>query len=502
MFPIGTTKHMQYWINMMTKVSLIVVTWMLCGALGCPDPGTPRNGARHPPETATPTEFAVHAVLRFTCDDGYLLDGPPKIICTKSGAWLPPHQPSCVAMHPCSPNPCQNGATCVDTSLTSTGTQRYRCHCPPAYHGNHCEQRMDCQLPPDSDVPNSHYSVEGQMSDSTGWYLPGTTLHYQCDPGFIAHGATSTRQCQSGQWVGELPECVKEQLCEDPGKPDHSKRCCQSIFSTGVRVSFYCDEGYQLIGDDERTCQADGTWSGLQPSCVKATTDPTIHGTNMFNTETLTIVTATTGSILGVLVITVILTSRQCCSQRHHGRRCYPTVLQARLARIHHDSDALLAVSDNIDVVLPTYDEAMAPVVTVRPRRASTEDAANSESTDQESRSAVQGRPLPPLPPPTQGRATRSRRTRGSRNSTSAETDTSPLLETSPAATAPPPPYQSEPAPASEEVPEPDGEVPHSHVGNDLYAEVSPRRAEVQGDGAHISNSTDNQESVCDNGAE
>ena len=30
---------------------------------------------------------------------------------------------------------------------------------------------------------------------------------------------------------------------------------------------FYCDPGFELIGDKERVCRNDSTWSGSQPRC-------------------------------------------------------------------------------------------------------------------------------------------------------------------------------------------------------------------------------------------
>lgn len=36
------------------------------------------------------------------------------------------------------------------------------------------------------------------------------------------------------------------------------------------RVSFHCDEGYELVGKAERICLADGTWAPKElPQCVQ-----------------------------------------------------------------------------------------------------------------------------------------------------------------------------------------------------------------------------------------
>ncbi|XP_041468940.1 uncharacterized protein LOC121418832 [Lytechinus variegatus] len=370
---------------------------------------------------------------------------------------------------------------------------------------------MDCALPPDLEVPNSHYTVRGEESDSEGWYLPGAVLEYTCDTGYIMQGGVSTRQCQSGLWVGEKPQCVEQASCDDPGWPVNSQRCCQYIFYVGVKLSFYCNEGYNISGSDERTCLSNGQWSGVQPVCNEITVPPTPEDSSMFNTETLTIVMATTGSILGILVVTVILTSRQCRSRRHLVPQTYPPVLRAQLARLHRDPDALalLAVTDDIGVVLPSYDEAVAQIQTahVPPFQAPSTEGDDSNANDGgENRSSVQGRPLPPIPPPLphQGSSTRSGRSRRQRRAGRQQTHPSPSppayeqheepLDVADAVQGESPPAEDSQARRGEEEVMEGGGPTHSMVGNDLYAEVPQRRAEPQGDDAHHTNDNTNQE--------
>lgn len=33
------------------------------------------------------------------------------------------------------------------------------------------------------------------------------------------------------------------------------------------KLSFYCDEGFELVGSSIRQCRADGNWNGQQPTC-------------------------------------------------------------------------------------------------------------------------------------------------------------------------------------------------------------------------------------------
>ena len=39
----------------------------------------------------------------------------------------------------------------------------------------------------------------------------------------------------------------------------------------GDNCSFSCNTGYELTGNNTRTCQSDGTWSGSDIMCVRGT---------------------------------------------------------------------------------------------------------------------------------------------------------------------------------------------------------------------------------------
>lgn len=55
-------------------------------------------------------------------------------------------------------------------------------------------------------------------------------------------------------------------ICGDPGTPAHGIRLGDS-FAPGSLMRFSCEAGHTLRGSSERTCQANGSWSGTQPEC-------------------------------------------------------------------------------------------------------------------------------------------------------------------------------------------------------------------------------------------
>ena len=56
--------------------------------------------------------------------------------------------------------------------------------------------------------------------------------------------------------------------CGDPGNPENGRRILQGGTTYQSNVTYECDPGLSLVGVSFRTCGADGTWSGSQPSCT------------------------------------------------------------------------------------------------------------------------------------------------------------------------------------------------------------------------------------------
>lgn len=60
---------------------------------------------------------------------------------------------------------------------------------------------------------------------------------------------------------------VSAVFCGDPGTPAEGRLNGKS-FTYRSEVSFQCRPPFILIGSSKRFCQADGTWSGIQPTCI------------------------------------------------------------------------------------------------------------------------------------------------------------------------------------------------------------------------------------------
>ena len=57
-----------------------------------------------------------------------------------------------------------------------------------------------------------------------------------------------------------------EILCEELQNPTNGQ-VSMTGQSIGSIATYTCDSGYELIGDDTRTCE-DGVWTGQEPTCI------------------------------------------------------------------------------------------------------------------------------------------------------------------------------------------------------------------------------------------
>ncbi|XP_031449203.1 inactive serine protease PAMR1 isoform X2 [Phasianus colchicus] len=170
----------------------------------------------------------------------------------------------------CSSSPCLHDGTCIlDKSST------YKCACLAGYTGSRCENLVMCRTP---GAP-AHGIVEGDD------FKYGAQVYFKCNAGYSLKGSR-VAYCQlDGIWSTHHPECVlDEKSCSDPGGPLNGYRRVvedTGLFNgryakIGTVIAFFCNNSYVLSGNEQRTCQDNGEWSGKQPICIKACREPKI----------------------------------------------------------------------------------------------------------------------------------------------------------------------------------------------------------------------------------
>ena len=137
---------------------------------------------------------------------------------------------------------------------------------------------VDCDL-----LPNP---TNGQVSNNGTTF--GETVTYSCNTGYDLVG-DNTRTCQAtGNWSGSAPTCECMLLLSNmPIKYVHNVFLLSTVVDCnalsapangqvstngttfGETATYSCNTGYNLVGDNTRTCQATGNWSGSEPTCER-----------------------------------------------------------------------------------------------------------------------------------------------------------------------------------------------------------------------------------------
>ena len=98
-----------------------------------------------------------------------------------------------------------------------------------------------------------------------GGNTPGSTVTYTCNSGFVLVGE-ETRNCQAnGEWSGVAPSC-RRVTCDKLTAPANGD-INQNGNTPGYIATYTCDPGYELVGGSTRTCQTNGQWSADAPKC-------------------------------------------------------------------------------------------------------------------------------------------------------------------------------------------------------------------------------------------
>ncbi|XP_071853893.1 sushi, von Willebrand factor type A, EGF and pentraxin domain-containing protein 1-like isoform X2 [Apostichopus japonicus] len=221
----------------------------------------------------------------YTCQDGYVLMPSVNRVCLQTGIWSG-SEPICTAII-CDPLPqIQNGRLTCPVTAVFQDTCTYTCNSGFNLNTGSTSQSRTCQASGQWDgVTPSCLSVTCSPLLST----PQATLSctdsnlfmsactYTCNAGFDLVPPGS-RICQAnGLWTGEQPSCTVSECSMLPGIPNGEVVCTQSTL-VGSMCFYVCTPGYQMTPRGVvRTCGSDLQWTGQEPIC-QAVTCPDLTG--------------------------------------------------------------------------------------------------------------------------------------------------------------------------------------------------------------------------------
>ncbi|KAI8519554.1 regulation of mast cell degranulation [Branchiostoma belcheri] len=142
-----------------------------------------------------------------------------------------------------------------DAGYEISGDEERTCQSDQTWSGT----QPTCARKPCPELP---HPTNGNRTEG---HLYGDTVTFSCNEAYELIGSEN-RTCQTNQsWSGVQPICSRK-LCQPLMAPSNGNFSGGSSY--GDVVTYYCDAGYEISGDEERTCQSDQTWSGTQPTCA------------------------------------------------------------------------------------------------------------------------------------------------------------------------------------------------------------------------------------------
>ncbi|KAI1897299.1 hypothetical protein AGOR_G00081890 [Albula goreensis] len=151
------------------SLSLLLITLSTAHASGCPRPSVVQHGRVNLTETNRGS-FPPGTLLQYSCEQGFIADGPSAITCTSSGRWSP-DPPHCIRADVCRPpyEP-ENGG--------------YTCHPTPCHR-----------------------------------LTQGTVIEYFCDEGYALKGDYKYLTCENGEWDSPMQISCHLSQGKEPNSP-------------------------------------------------------------------------------------------------------------------------------------------------------------------------------------------------------------------------------------------------------------------------------------------
>lgn len=229
-----------------------------CDIKSCSEPPQIRNGR------PVFESVVFGSTVQYECDEGYSVDGNDVLRCQANTTWSG-SPPTCVLKECKPPDYVVNGEVDYK-DLTPTSVIRYTCNDGYKLVGREVrrcfanltwsDEEPSCH-PVDCGVPEPVANGEIIYEDT----LYQSTVTYNCNRGYNRVG-DRTRVCgKGGQWLGSAPVCDIVQ-CDRPSRVISNGRMLGDDFTYGSTITYECDPGYYIDGTfNSRTCLETGQWN-------------------------------------------------------------------------------------------------------------------------------------------------------------------------------------------------------------------------------------------------
>ncbi|XP_052239934.1 sushi, von Willebrand factor type A, EGF and pentraxin domain-containing protein 1-like [Dreissena polymorpha] len=239
----------------------------VCQIKDCGQLSSPSNGDA---DVSMGTKYG--AVVVFSCNTGYERIGVASVKCLDTGVWSA--KPPVCQIKDCGAPPAPTNGI-VDTSEDTTYQAVVSYSCKAGFVLNGIIERT-CQSDrtwtneaPTCDRISCGTLVEpahGHVDLSDGIMFEDVA-YFSCDPGYRVTSGDLKRVCLATElWSGNTPVCTIN-VCATLQHPIHGLVATPMGNTSGAVAEYSCDVGFSILGVNNRTCDHDGVWTGVAPTC-------------------------------------------------------------------------------------------------------------------------------------------------------------------------------------------------------------------------------------------
>ncbi|XP_052244067.1 sushi, von Willebrand factor type A, EGF and pentraxin domain-containing protein 1-like isoform X11 [Dreissena polymorpha] len=231
----------------------------------------------HPPDLAYGTCIAINttfkSIVLCSCNTGYTFTGQNSgIECLANGSWRGPDG-SCTIKN-CGPPPYWAYGRCITTKTTYQSTGR--CSCNTGYTFTGRNTSIECLANGSWRVPDGNCTIKNcgnpladphRHDDKSNGTVFLSTVTFWCNEGYELVGANTSVCTELSKWRPDVPNC-KIKDCGHP--PDLAYGTCIAINTTFKSIVLCsCNTGYTFTGQNSGIeCLANGSWRGPDGSCT------------------------------------------------------------------------------------------------------------------------------------------------------------------------------------------------------------------------------------------
>ncbi|KAM6456867.1 P-selectin [Liasis olivaceus] len=227
--------------------------------------------------------FSYRSHCSFKCDKGFTTIGPAHLQCLPSGQWTA-EVPQCAAIQ-CQPLniPVNGNFSCIHIHGEFHYQSSCTFRCKEGFLINGAETIMcgasgkwsasepTCQVKQCQPI---RPPARGMMDcvNPIGVYSYNSTCSFTCETGFQLSDSQTLICSASGQWTSHVPACQAVQ-CQSLEAPAHGNTTCVHLhgeFQYQSSCTFFCTEGFHLLGKEVTDCTASGEWTAPAPVCQAA----------------------------------------------------------------------------------------------------------------------------------------------------------------------------------------------------------------------------------------